>query len=204
LIKMGDHPGLALVNSRALPNRRLVELIGDGDDYVRFLLDASLIDEEDATAIGSAFSAAEVDAAAAHARLVREQLRPAVAQWSEGLGLERSPALRDALNDLLAPDSRYDRIDEDGRLARGRRRWDDPRQLLVPPIAALAQLLATGDRGLVRKCEDDLCTLWFYDHTKAHRRRWCSMAICGNRNKARAHRERAAAPHETATPRRRP
>jgi len=32
--------------------------------------------------------------------------------------------------------------------------------------------------------------MWFYDRTKSHRRRWCSMALCGNRAKARAHRER--------------
>ena len=63
----------------------------------------------------------------------------------------------------------------------------------MPPVAAVAALFADGDRGLVRKCEDPLCTLWFYDRTKAHRRRWCSMGVCGNRAKVRAHRERAAA-----------
>jgi predicted RNA-binding Zn ribbon-like protein len=42
----------------------------------------------------------------------------------------------------------------------------------------------------VRNCEG--CSIWFYDHTKAHRRRWCSMALCGNRSKARSHRQRVA------------
>jgi len=44
-----------------------------------------------------------------------------------------------------------------------------------------ASLLAAGDRHLVRQCDGVDCTMWFYDRTKAHRRRWCSMALCGNR-----------------------
>ena len=47
------------------------------------------------------------------------------------------------------------------------------------------------DFSLVRKCEGEGCTLWFLDLSKAHARRWCSMAVCGNRAKAAAHRARA-------------
>lgn len=45
-----------------------------------------------------------------------------------------------------------------------------------------------GDRpDRIRSCEHDDCTLWFYDVSKAGRRRWCSMERCGNRAKARRH-----------------
>lgn len=46
-----------------------------------------------------------------------------------------------------------------------------------------ANLLTEGNFEYVRQCEHPDCTLWFYDRTKAHRRRWCSMALCGNRTK---------------------
>lgn len=62
--------------------------------------------------------------------------------------------------------------------------------LLVPVAEAMARLLAEGDFDLVRKCESPNCTLWFYDKTKSHHRRWCSMAACGNRMKVAAFRER--------------
>ncbi|MGH7080341.1 MAG: CGNR zinc finger domain-containing protein [Acetobacteraceae bacterium] len=42
----------------------------------------------------------------------------------------------------------------------------------------------------MKACENQACTLLFADHTRGHRRRWCSMAICGNRAKQAAHRER--------------
>jgi len=70
-----------------------------------------------------------------------------------------------------------------------RKHWLDARQLLVPPANAAAQLFTTADPSLVRSCADPTCTLWFYERTKSHRRRWCSMAVCGNRAKARNHRQ---------------
>ena len=41
-----------------------------------------------------------------------------------------------------------------------------------------------SDLSLVRTCEGTGCILFFYDTTKSHTRRWCSMAGCGNRMKA--------------------
>lgn len=74
------------------------------------------------------------------------------------------------------------------------RRVATPEDLLVPVAEAIAELLAEGDFALVRKCESPDCTLWFYDRTKSHHRRWCSMAVCGNRMKVAAFRARHRAP----------
>jgi predicted RNA-binding Zn ribbon-like protein len=65
-----------------------------------------------------------------------------------------------------------------------------PEQFLAQIANAAAEMLAAGDFTLIRKCESDSCSLWFYDRTKAHRRRWCSMARCGNRRKVAAYRAR--------------
>ena len=63
-------------------------------------------------------------------------------------------------------------------------------QLLAPVVEAAADLLVNGDWGRVHKCEDHGCSLLFYDRSKAQRRRWCSMALCGNRNKVASFRKR--------------
>lgn len=62
--------------------------------------------------------------------------------------------------------------------------------LLQPVARALVQLLTEEDLQLVKQCEASGCVLLFHDQTKSHRRRWCSMASCGNRMKAAAHRAR--------------
>ena len=67
---------------------------------------------------------------------------------------------------------------------------DTPEQLLAPLAEAAAAPLVEGDFELVRHCENPECTLWFYDRTKSHRRRWCSMALCGNRHKVATFRRR--------------
>jgi predicted RNA-binding Zn ribbon-like protein len=62
----------------------------------------------------------------------------------------------------------------------------EPRQLLVPIAESAADLLSYADPSHIRKCENSKCVLIFYDKTKNHRRRWCSMSSCGNRAKAAA------------------
>jgi predicted RNA-binding Zn ribbon-like protein len=71
------------------------------------------------------------------------------------------------------------------------RRWRTPEALLLTIGEALAELVCTEDFTNVKACEGHVCTLFFADHTRGHARRWCSMAICGNRAKQAAHRDRA-------------
>lgn len=53
-----------------------------------------------------------------------------------------------------------------------------------------AEFLASADLSLIKSCEGSGCILLFYDTTKSHTRRWCSMAACGNREKVAAHYQR--------------
>jgi predicted RNA-binding Zn ribbon-like protein len=41
-----------------------------------------------------------------------------------------------------------------------------------------------------RMCADANCTTVFYDRSKNHSAKWCSMQSCGNKNKVRSYRER--------------
>lgn len=44
--------------------------------------------------------------------------------------------------------------------------------------------------GRLRPCGNDECRLFLLDRSRANRARWCSMATCGNRMKARRHYDR--------------
>ncbi len=65
--------------------------------------------------------------------------------------------------------------------------------LLAAIARSAAELLAEGPRAPIRKCAGPACALYFYDTSRTGRRRWCSMAICGNRNKVAAFARRSAA-----------
>jgi predicted RNA-binding Zn ribbon-like protein len=113
---------------------------------------------------------------------LREWLRPLIARWAADDPAAPSDEQVAHLNTMLAASANPELAQTDGDLAlTSRRAWTSPQALLALPAEAAADLLAHGDRSLVRHCEGPTCTLWFYDRTKAHQRRWCSMAICGNR-----------------------
>jgi predicted RNA-binding Zn ribbon-like protein len=62
-------------------------------------------------------------------------------------------------------------------------------RIFWPITRSAAELLTSADIDRVRECDGRGCGWLFLDTSKAGRRRWCSMAICGNRAKARRHRE---------------
>ncbi|MGY4622263.1 putative RNA-binding Zn ribbon-like protein [Bradyrhizobium sp. USDA 4486] len=70
------------------------------------------------------------------------------------------------------------------------RRWRTPESLLQPIGEAMAKFVCDEDFSDVKACEGHNCTMLFVDHTRRRARRWCTMAICGNRAKQAAHRSR--------------
>lgn len=71
--------------------------------------------------------------------------------------------------------------------------WDVDLRAGSAPAALAAVLwsagdLLTGDRlGQVKRCANPECGWLFLDDSRAGHRRWCSMASCGNRAKAKRH-----------------
>jgi predicted RNA-binding Zn ribbon-like protein len=59
-------------------------------------------------------------------------------------------------------------------------------QLLVP----VAQAIGDGTWQRAKACRAASCTWAFYDRSRNRSGVWCEMAVCGNRTKVRAYRER--------------
>ena len=55
--------------------------------------------------------------------------------------------------------------------------------LLAAAARSAAEIIAEGPRARLRLCANPRCGLFFYDTSRTHRRRWCSMTVCGNRHK---------------------
>ncbi len=77
--------------------------------------------------------------------------------------------------------------------AKGHFEWqfeEVPLDLEAPlwPIArSAADLLASDELQFVRPCASKTCLWLFLDTSKNHRRRWCDMTKCGNREKFRSY-----------------
>jgi predicted RNA-binding Zn ribbon-like protein len=71
--------------------------------------------------------------------------------------------------------------------------------LLAAVARSGAEIIAEGARARLRLCANPHCGLFFYDDSRTRRRRWCSMAVCGNRSKVAAFsRKHASARSATA------
>jgi predicted RNA-binding Zn ribbon-like protein len=73
--------------------------------------------------------------------------------------------------------------------------WDlevpDDDRLPVRAILAWSDALSRFP-GRLRACANDECNLFLVDHSRPGTAKWCSMATCGNRMKARAYARRSA------------
>jgi predicted RNA-binding Zn ribbon-like protein len=60
-------------------------------------------------------------------------------------------------------------------------------------VAIAAAAMANGTWSRLKACRAGDCHWAFYDRARNRSRQWCSMAVCGNRTKARSYRRRHAA-----------
>lgn len=199
---VGDALGLDFLNSIATPVDTPVDWIDDGEGLLRWLEQAELVPHETLETMRARALPGELDAVADQARHLREWFRDFV-RTHKGRPLSAG-ALEELepLNRLLERNEGFSRIvaghaDGHATLAlQPMRKWRSPDALLLPVGEVLAQFVCTEDFSNVKACEGPACTLLFADHTRGHRRRWCSMAMCGNRAKQAAHRHRLKADQE--------
>jgi predicted RNA-binding Zn ribbon-like protein len=61
------------------------------------------------------------------------------------------------------------------------------REVLEAVATDTTRLLTGADVSLLQRCANERCILLFVDRSRRAARRWCSMEVCGNRAKVRAH-----------------
>ena len=208
-IFIADSLGLDFLNSIATPVDTPVDWLDSGDGLLTWLAQAKLVPADALDELKARAMPGELDKVADQARTLREWFRGFVRKH---MGRPLSPkALRELapLNRLLERDETFSRIarhryrdrhDGGDRLElRTMRRWRSPDSLLLPIGEALAKFVCEEDFADVKACEGHSCTLVFADRTRRRARRWCSMAVCGNRAKQAAHRDRLKTRHKRAT-----
>jgi predicted RNA-binding Zn ribbon-like protein len=195
-ILLAGSRGLDFLNSIATPVDTVVDWIDSGQGLLSWLSQAELVPTEVLNALRKQVLPGELDNVADQARKLREWFRGFVHEH-RGKSLEAAhlrelqPLIR-----LLERDEAFLRIAPSQRKRKTpfelqrTRRWRTPESLLLPIGEALVELVCTTDFADVKACEGHVCTLLFIDRARGKARRWCSMAICGNRAKQAAHRLR--------------
>jgi len=196
---LADAMGLDFLNSIATPVDTPVDWIADGAGLLSWLAQAKLVPTAVLDTLRDQALPGEIDKIADQARDLRDWFRGFV-KAHKGKPLSQAAlAELEPLNRLLERDETFTRVTRatgngDAVVTRETvRRWRSPEALLLPIGEAMAELVTREDFTHVKACEGPACTLIFADHTRGHARRWCSMALCGNRAKQAAHRARLKA-----------
>ena len=120
-------------------------------------------------------------------------------------------AVREAIRELLLANNGVEAdagtasrtLEDAGRKADLGVRFENGRPVLAPEsdgargaigriVAAVAELAPTDEWKRLKGCRDEHCRVAFYDKSRNRSRAWCSMEVCGNREKARSFRQRHA------------
>ncbi len=200
---IADHKAIDFLNSIATPSTIEYDWLDDGQSLLTWLSHADLIPESTFEEFSLSGYKLEIDAIACKARGLRERLRVFVARHA-GNSLEPSVLQEISfVNEVLSSDNTYVQIElaSEEVIASGvsplvlksKRRWLAPESLLLPLVELIAELVSQVNFTLIKNCEGPPCTLWFYDVSKNHARRWCTMSVCGNRAKAAIHRAKKRA-----------
>jgi predicted RNA-binding Zn ribbon-like protein len=148
--------------------------------------------------------------------LAERELIPAGAKL-DGSDLARAVELREALRGLLLANNGVPPRDRDVRIVdratasselavrlRGAGTAElEPRgsglDAAIGRMAAIVfEAMVDGRWERLKACPADDCHWAFYDHSRNRSGTWCEMAVCGNRSKVRAYRERRAGPPASA------
>jgi hypothetical protein len=192
---LAGHPALDFLNTSLAPKGEPIELIGDGRSFVDWLVRANLLEPGSASKALQRFDTETLDGVAADARKLRDWAGVWIDRWRDTPGVNCDGQLI-RLNGLLERATWHRELvsTRDGLQLEERRHIDTAGDLVSLVAVQIALLVSTEQPALVKRCSATDCTLRFLDRTKGHRRLYCSAAVCGNRAKAAAFRERQRLP----------
>lgn len=155
------------------------------DEFVSFLLDAKLVTSERAAHLRPLLHSEPqaVDAVLLKILRLRESFRAVFSSITEGKPFPRH--WLEPVNEILRVTEGHDELVPHGDTWRLKfiAREEGLEWLLAAIARSAAELLVEGSQAPIRRCANPACRLFFYDDSRTHRRRWCSMATCGNRHK---------------------
>jgi predicted RNA-binding Zn ribbon-like protein len=185
---------LEFVNTLEHSRDHDTEHLANGDSLVAWLATHGLLDAIEAARVAQAYATRRTtgERALEDARTLRRALRSLID--SHVHDTVPSPEEVAVVNRWLGRRAGL-RLERSGdRLALRAHDGGDPVRTALGRLAeAAARGIVMDDRDRVRVCGNDDCRWTFYDHSRGGRRKWCDMAVCGNRAKARRHREKVAA-----------
>lgn len=188
---VGGTPTLDFINTEVRMQERPVDFLVDFESLVEWLIEAKLVQREAISTESSAWrDSAEKEDTLQEARQLRQQIRVVIEEIAKGQPVSQEKI--ELLNQQLQRYAGHLRLEihADGMQEQFISSAEKPSSLLAPLAKEITSFLSEVDFSLIKGCGQPECVRVFYDTTRNHSRRWCSMDICGNRMKVAAYYDR--------------
>lgn len=183
LAMVGGHLAIDFANAPSYPATPLRDL--SWEEFVVFLEESAIVSKERGSSL---LNLSQADPKAAQSILNRAgRLRNALRSIFRSMVQEQkiAPESIEPVNQILRVTEGHDELIE------GQSGWrlefvarESGLEWLLAAIArSAAEIIVEGPAAQVRMCANPDCGLFFCDTSRTGRRRWCSMAVCGNRHK---------------------
>jgi predicted RNA-binding Zn ribbon-like protein len=192
---LGGRLCLAFVNS--ILWRRSAEptdLLVDYRATVAYLSRVGLVTDPERAVLNTAAAAHPIVAGRVHADAMT--LREALFRLLSAVAHDTRPApadvavlttkLQESLAHLKVVASEGGSLEASWRASTHRLEWP-----VWEVAGSAAGLLLSGEPTWLKQCPGERCGWLFVDRSRSHTRRWCASTMCGNRDRARRHHQRA-------------
>jgi len=191
---VGNQSALDLANTLIAAKGAPLELLPHLPAFCRWAVRAGLAQTNEIELMTRTWNRKQAEFFLVELKDYRARIKDVIAQIGHEKSVPRS--FLETTNRLLVSAGAFLRVEARGTKAFVRtwpRDWSKPESVLGVVAETGLKLVCDCDLSRVRQCESPDCVLSFYDTTKNHKRRWCSMEVCGNRHKATVHRRKAQA-----------
>jgi predicted RNA-binding Zn ribbon-like protein len=197
---IGNHPCLNFINTQLVIKDTPTDLLETFDDLVAWLVESDVMRKQQVEAVSKQFSDNEQAELLDQTKALRATLRAMARQMAGGNGVPKAAVAE--INALLQSCRGYREVVREGQNFKQHfiSSANSKDELLASLAMVGSDLLTSADAALIKKCKNPACVLYFYDTTKNHARNWCSMQLCGNRDKVAAYFKRQRQSEKSTKP----
>lgn len=198
VVLLGGRLAVDFANAPSYPGAPFNDL--SWEEFIGFLEAARIVSAERSDQL---LALPETDPRTAHALLTRGlNLRDALREMFAAL-VRHEPIAAEwtkPINDVLRITEGHDELTQiDGRWRIQFVARETGLDWLLAAVArSAAEIILEGEGAKIRVCANPACGLFFCDKSRTHKRRWCSMSVCGNRNKVASFARRKFPPAASA------
>jgi predicted RNA-binding Zn ribbon-like protein len=180
LYLLGGAAWLNLVNTTYLSHKQVVDILQDQSRTMQWLTENNLLRESDALAWENGDLLPPIMEDLPSLRQLCKEILSDIDQQGK-LSLHTTDQLQKLVGQVQVRLALVPAGEKPELVCEGATPGDHVRYKIARSII---HTLASYPTDRIRKCEHEDCILYFLDTSKSGKRRWCSMEMCGNRQKA--------------------